>query len=308
VPVLLFLNELSCAGRAPRRSVDRAMDQLVELLMTVRAWRGGDIALVSHVPLKTVELAQGYNMQQWISAEAANRDRWRMIRAIQNRAPYRSVTPESRSGDVEYQYAGRRAEGFGAAHLLDGLAISLCLDVAWDRWRIPLRRSSLVEADSGDLVIREEVVEARHAATVDHVANHKSWVQEVGRDGLTSGAAIWASRTSFFPHLTFLPRVEEDLCDLRQDWIQPVIGVLLKLEQTVAEWKPIEASSPIWKTKVTGESETRKSLCEFLDLDGAIRIFELHARFTPGPGRIHFRLIPADGIIRVAYIGRKRGA
>jgi hypothetical protein len=63
-----------------------------------------------------------------------------------------------------------------------------------------------------------------------------------------------------------------------------------------------------WKTKVTGESETRKSLCEFLDLDGAISIFELHARFTPGPGRIHFRLIPGDGIARVAYIGRKRGA
>jgi len=73
------------------------MVQLVELLRAVRRWRG-DIALVSHVPLGTVELAKDYNMQQWISAEAANRDRWRVIRAIQNRAPYRSVIPEGMSG------------------------------------------------------------------------------------------------------------------------------------------------------------------------------------------------------------------
>lgn len=219
MPVLLFLNELSCAGQASRFSADRAMDQLVELLMTVRAWRGGDIALVSHVPLKTVELVHGYNMQQWISAEAANRDRWRMIRAVQNRAPYRSVTPEGGGGDVEYRYEGRHAEGLGVAHLLDGLAVSLCIEIAWDRLRIPLSRSTLVEVDSGDLVVLEDRVEVRHAATADHVTNHKIWVQEAGRDGLTSGAAIWASRSSFFPHLTFLSRVEEDLCDLRQDWI-----------------------------------------------------------------------------------------
>jgi hypothetical protein len=307
VSVLLFLNELSCASIESRPSVDRAMVQLVELLRTVRRWRG-DIALVSQVPLGTVELAKGYSMQQWISAEAANRDRWRIIRAIQNRAPCSSVIPEGLSRDVEYQHDGRRADGLGAAHLLNGLAISLCLSSVWGRSWIPLLRSILVEGDdSGDPAIKEERVDVRHAATLDHAADHRIWVQEAGRDSLASGASIWASRGSFFPHLTFLPRVEEDLRDLRQDWVQSVVEVLLKLEQAVAEWKPSEVASPNWRTKITGDSETRKGLCEFLDTDGVIHIFELHARFTPGPGRLHFRLVPDDGTARIAYIGRKRG-
>lgn len=47
-------------------------------------------------------------------------------------------------------------------------------------------------------------------------------------------------------------------------------------------------------------------LCEFPDLDGVVRVFELHARF-PGAGRLHFRLVSEDRTARVAYIGRKIG-
>ncbi|MEU9241733.1 hypothetical protein [Streptomyces sp. NPDC048385] len=33
--------------------------------------------------------------------------------------------------------------------------------------------------------------------------------------------------------------------------------------------------------------------------------FRLHARFTPGAGRIHFRPIGEEGKIRIAYVGGK---
>lgn len=305
MPVLLFLNELSCAAEASRTGVDQAMVKLVELLRTIR-WRRGDIVLVTHVPLKSIELAQDYYMQQWIAADPANRDRWRFILAIQNRAPFRSVSPENAHSDVEYRYGNRRADGLGAAHLLDGLAVSLSLDTAWEHAWVDVDRWILGEDDSGDLVVQEERVEVRHAATCNHATVHKSWVQQAGQDVLTSGAAIWESKGSFFPHLTFLPRVEYDLRNLQPDCLRAVVNQLFKLEQAVAEW-PHGHVAPQWKTKVTGEYPVREQLCEFTDIDGMVRVFELHARFTPGPGRLHFRLVPEDRTVRIAYIGRKRG-
>lgn len=88
--------------------------------------------------------------------------------------------------------------------------------------------------------------------------------------------------------------------------MRPVVDQLVKLEQAVAEW-PDGHEAPQWKTKVTGEYEMRRKHCEFPDLDGVVRVFELHARFTPGAGRLHFRLVSADRTARVAYIGRKIG-
>lgn len=52
----------------------------------------------------------------------------------------------------------------------------------------------------------------------------------------------------------------------------------------------------------------RKRLCLFRDLDGEEECFDLHGRFTPGAGRLHFRLVPEDKALRIAYIGAKLGA
>lgn len=305
--VLLFLNELSCATDTPRRNVDLAMLELVELLRTIRRWRR-DVALVTQVPLKSIELARGYHTPQWIAADAANRDRWRMILAIQNHAPFRAVTPEDTQTDVEYRHGNRRAEGLGAAHLLDGLALSLSIDAVWENAWVATDRSVLIEDDSGNLAVRDEHVEVRHASHCDHATQHKSWVQEAGREDLASGVTIWKNRDRFFPHLTFLPRVEGDLRRLRQDWVRPVVGRLFNLERAVADWDTDRDGIPKWQTKVTGEFETRQDqYCEFVDIDGVVRVFEWHARFTPGAGRLHFRLVPEEGTVRVAYIGLKQG-
>ncbi|MEU3217046.1 hypothetical protein [Streptomyces sp. NPDC006971] len=61
---------------------------------------------------------------------------------------------------------------------------------------------------------------------------------------------------------------------------------------------------PEWQSKVTPEGETRKRVCRFAD-DGEQETFHLHARFTPGAGRIHFRTIGEEGKIRIAHVGGK---
>lgn len=171
-----------------------------------------------------------------------------------------------------------------------------------------LTRATLIEDGTGELILAQDDVEVRHAAVRDHADCHKEWIQQSGKGGLTSGTAIWHSREACFPHLSFLPRVESDLCGLSTAWVRPVAELLLKLEQAVADWEPVRSRTPCWSTKVTPESDTRRHLCEFQDLDGVVRVFELHARFTPGPGRLHFRVVPEDRTLRVAFIGRKIGA
>jgi hypothetical protein len=63
----------------------------------------------------------------------------------------------------------------------------------------------------------------------------------------------------------------------------------------------------MWRSRVTPESETRRHLCKFADFDGESRIFDLHGRFTPGEGRIYFRLVPQERTATIAYIGLKLG-
>jgi len=283
------------------------MAEFVEMLRLIRGWRR-DTALVTEHPLKSTELAPGYSVQQWISASGANRDRWRLILAIQNRAPYRSVLPAGVDDEVDYRYDGRRASGFGAAHLADGLAVSLPIDPVWDAPWVAATRTLLSEDVAGKPALIEDEVPVRHASDRTHVHHHKSWVEEVGHQELTSGIALWKGRLDHFPQLDFLPRVADDLRDLRPDWIGPVANVLLNLQRTVADWQRQGTPMPAWRSKVSPESASREHLCQFEDLDGQRRLFEWHARFTPGPGRLHFRLVPESRTIRVAYIGRKLGS
>jgi len=307
--VLLFFNELSYGTAVSAQEVDEAMSNLVELLRTAHRWRP-DLALITQVSLKSIELAKGYYITQWIAASEINHTRWLFIRTIQNSAPFGSVFPDDADdadGDVEYRYDQRPAEAIGAAHLLDGLVVSLCLDLKWDRPWLVAERLILEEKESGELEIQENSVNVRHAATKSNVESHEIWVREAGKDQLNSGAAIWDNREGLFPCLTFLPDVEVNLRGLEVVWIRPVLDLLIKLEQAISEWKVKNTPFPEWKTEITPESDTRRHLCMFTDLDGEQRLFELHGRFAPGPGRLHFRLVPEDRTARVAYIGRKLG-
>ncbi|CAM5526414.1 hypothetical protein [Streptomyces aurantiogriseus] len=120
-----------------------------------------------------------------------------------------------------------------------------------------------------------------------------------------TGRQIWELRAELYPHLQFLPRTEYQLSDLDPRWVVPVRRCLERLEASTAAWDPSASNEPEWQSKVTPEGETRKRVCKFQDLDGEERTFHLHARFTPGAGRIHFRLIGAEGKIRIAHGGSK---
>jgi hypothetical protein len=124
-----------------------------------------------------------------------------------------------------------------------------------------------------------------------------------------SGHDLWKQRGELFPGLAFLPRVENDFAalpagspDLKQVRIR-----LRQLAQAARNWHDNGGAAPEWLSHVTPEGARRQKLCEFSDFDGTVRCFDLHARYTPEPGRIHMRLNQATiaPYVTIAYIGHK---
>jgi hypothetical protein len=278
------------------------MEQFVALLRHVRQQRR-DVSLVSPVKREHLELARGYFVSQWMGAGSRNRDLWRVVQAMQNRAPFTDVLPLGVAEAAEYSWNGHVAMGLGAAHTMDGLLVSLLVDPVWDTSWIDATCDELGE--TGD--IETSSVTVRHAASERHAESHDAWVQSAGLDGFATGAEIWDACVDVYPRLQFLPRVRADLYELPPHWVTSVAIRLRTLNDAIAGWVPETGPEPAWKTEVTPEGVIRKRLCWFEDLDGERRLFDLHARFRPHQGRIHLRLVPEERKARIAYIGLKLG-
>ncbi|MGW1881569.1 hypothetical protein [Streptomyces sp. NPDC001970] len=264
---------------------------------------------MTRTPLASAELATGYHFQQW-AADNRNRTQRQFIKALRNRAPFSDVLPQHAASDeIEYECAGETVEGVGAAHLMDGLAVSLPLSLAWSGSWLDVTARRLVETDSGDLSLEQVVEPVRHAAQRPDLDPHEKWGSSTGLEAVDSAAQLWEQRGDFFPRLQFLPRVQDDLERLELRWFIQVRSLLARLQASAAAWDPTSVALPEWQgAKVTPEHEQRKRLCIFRDLDGVERCFDLHGRFTPGAGRLHFRAVREEGTLRIAYIGRKLGS
>ncbi|WP_405487950.1 hypothetical protein [Streptomyces sp. NBC_00096] len=307
MPILLFLNERSCMSEASPAEVAEAMDGLISVLRETRSWR--EIALVTRTPLAQSELARGYYYHQW-AADNRHLNQRLYIKALRNRAPFAEVLPQNMAPrEVEYEYAGEPIEGVGAAHLMDGLCVSLPVSTAWHRPWLEVTVRTLVEDDRGELVMAEATESVRHGSRPVDLKPHEQWGRSTGLDSVDSAARLWEERGDFFPSLRFLPRARQDLDALQPPAFVQVRGLLARLEESAARWDPAEAAAPAWQgAKITPEHEQRKRLCHFTDEEGEDHCYDWHGRFTPGPGRLHFRLLPEEGVLEIAYIGRKLGA
>jgi len=306
--LLLFLNELSRPADALPDYVARGIiNALVRLLHAVRRERG-DIVLHSAYSIRGMQIGNSYSVGQWCN-EGENLEEWRFLRSLDNRAPFRTGLA-SISADldaIEYSYNGIEAEGLGLAHLFGGLAVSFDSDEEWRAIRVRLLRASLEENDQGEVHLAERDIEVVHVCSSDQVATIREWLQDACRNVPQSGEEMWLGRAQLFPHLSFLPRVEAQLRLLTQGnpWFGAIFQRLMELSDAVGEWNPAASPQPNYRSRVTGEYDQRRRLCEFRDLDGEVRVFDLHSRFTPGAGRLYFRLAGDRNHAVVAHAGRK---
>ncbi|MFF6786163.1 hypothetical protein [Streptomyces sp. NPDC012510] len=306
---LLFLNERSYGSACDPLDADRAMTEFARTAVAVARVDRAGTTLVSDVPLKELQVADGYPVQKWMG-NPKNRDSWQRLRLMQSKAPFKTVLPNGEDPfDIEYRYQGGVAKGLGGAHLMDGLGISVPAQACWDASTMVLECEQLVESADGSTGTWVSEVEVRHVSVERHLDTHLAWIRAARDTAVHTGAQLWERRADLFPHLQFLPRVEADLRVLPQVWVGPVRRRLIELEEAVAEWDPAtRPEGPQWRSWVTGEhGERKRDYGWFTDLDGRPGLFDTHSRFTPDEGRVHFRLVPEDKAVRVAYLGRKRG-
>jgi hypothetical protein len=122
---------------------------------------------------------------------------FQVIQSMRNRAPFSDVLPPGAQAGADYRWEGHFAKALGAAHVMDGLLVSLLVDPAWDTSWISAKREELAEDADGQPEIDEYPVDVRHAAKPEHALPHEEWVREAGLHDFRNGTEIWESRGDF---------------------------------------------------------------------------------------------------------------
>ncbi|MEE1766352.1 hypothetical protein [Streptomyces sp. SP18BB07] len=308
MPLLVFLNEQSCATKCGPDEVAAGMRTFVDVLRELRRWR--DISLATQSPLDQAELAHGYYYAQWRN-DARNRDEHRFIQRMRDRcttftAALHGAAASGRD-DISHRHNGVDVQGLGAALMADGLAVSLPLAPDWDTAWLELRIEELSEdPETGDTVVDEYPETIRHASQKAHLGEHEEWGRLEGLDRVSSGAELWAGHEDFFPNLQFLDRVREDLENLDPKWFKGARRLLRQLQASAAAWDPVTSpTGPHWEApNIRPEHENARRNRFWEDKDGESRCFELHGNLNRNAGRIYFRLVHDEKAIRIAHIGR----
>jgi hypothetical protein len=308
---LIFLNELSFPDVGVDGSdIDALVIDLSQTLSAAEKVNSG-IVLVTPSGLPSIPVPGPAETLGELCLRSAGslREHWRNILKMSNTAPF-SGAPGLVLGDdcEEFTCAGKSASGLGYAASQNQLALSFNHS-RWSEAVIDVDRVWLKEVD--DVVEeRQEQIEVRNVSTASHVDLHAQHLRTMGLVKPFVGEEVWSERETLFPNLAFLPRVEQQICSLGFGMgLRQVLERLHELQISSEQWDVRKDASPRWQSNVSPEHEARKRFCMFEDLDRKERCFDMHARFQPHQGRIHFRLAGESEIKKlvIAHVGRKLG-
>jgi len=306
-----FLNEASVEADI---SLDAAQDrvrQFVRVLREVRAETRA-LSITSEIPISAIRFSHDISFAQLRNSGLETESLF--IKSLANRAPFRSGAEEIGAPDpaeFEFSYADaasstrREVIGLGLAFNHDTVAFSFD-DPFWRRPSVDLVRTHIED----DELTSSNVV-ARNICTDDDVNCHRRFLSGWATAQRESGIALWQDRKVLFPHLTFIPRVEAQLCALKagDPHFFAVRQRLQQIETAMANWNPKIDAAPVFGTKMRPESDSRvkEGLVDFRDEKGVMRTFSLHCDYTPGANRIHLITSAEPKFALIGHIGRKLG-
>jgi hypothetical protein len=312
-----IVNELSLPPYVPELTEESVLLALADLVVVTRAIRAirPDLSLASAAPLGGLPLTKAGLGFAAVAGSRGGiaREHWRFIQSRRNLAPFSSSSTLTIPGHhEEYRVQGQACEGMGVAASSGQLPVSLRTSTLWEADSVEVEQVWLVEDPStGDVVEDRTTLALPHVSHEPHVETHRRFIADLALPDPFSGTDLWSDRAHRYPRLQFLPRVAAQLADLGQGSaaVRQVHDRLTELDAAAEAWKPAAETFPTWLSLVSPEGQVRKQYCIFEDLDGEERCFDLHARYTPGHGRIHFRLAAENGspFLRVAHVGLKLG-
>lgn len=296
----MVLNELSYPeGEKPDHEIRRLITQLAATIKAVKAIRE-DAYLVSRERFSDISF--GPDSIRKFVGNPAMKEEILYLFSVANRSPY-STLMELDEFLVECSVNGRQAIGFLYCAISSSFCVSFCTSEDWNAGVIKVIISEL--SDEG---IQSTFFELLHAARTAHVEQHRSILERMSLERRwTSSEEIWLARSGDFPNLVFLPDVEHQLQLLprNSEAVAQVGNRLVELQVSTAGWIVAAEAFPSWMSLVSPEGETRKRLTMFADEAGNKHCYDMHARYTPGPGRIHFRMLREQKQLEIAYIGHK---
>lgn len=305
--LLGFFNELSMPSA--ELASEAASAQLAEVARSVGALKRlrPDFALQTQEPIRDWRLGRDLTFYGFLD-DPQTKDLGRVLLGVVNRAPLRRDLNAAKEDDalLDYRVGDQPAEALGLANIYDGLVLSFNHG-PWGSPNLQVNRSSLIETETGETELGVEPIDVRNLAAAGQVPGHRPWLDRAGKPQFKDFADFEANRTDRLANLSFLPAALSQFQALRPDLPRwgAVCGRLDELQEAVVSWDPNALPAPAWRSKVSGESKSRRKLCYFTDLDGEVRCFEEHVRFTPGMGRIYFRIDGAARKLVIAHIGNK---
>ena len=305
MPKQAYLNELSFDNsHVPTEQGRELFERLFRLLREINR-RSNGLTIIGHRRLTALSIGD-CPVGVWLRGD---RDRIRWLRALEDRAPFDTIferIAEETGGAWEYRHGDQVAIGLGLAAWHGELAVSVDRSPWQTEW-VDLECYTLSEADDGTILDKTTVASARHAAAAVHLEAHEDWLRLPAANLPRTPDELWLNRVEWYPNIAFVSRVEPQIRGLpaSSPAFRQVAQKLSALQDSVSNWNG--TGRPEWQIKVVPENEGRRQYCRFEDLDGEIRLFELHARYTPGANRIHFRLDAPNRRIVVAHVGRKLG-
>lgn len=293
-----FLNELSHpSDRLSDGQAKENVSKLIKLLREIKKIRSG-LELHSIQPLVSINMGNQRTLSS-LRNDGNTREEWQFLRGLENRAF--DLSGELHDLTIDYEHKGVECVGLGLAHATDALAVSF-EGADWSESSLELVCRELV--NDGEL--SESHVCVRHAAREENLADLLEWLRRIPLKNYASGEDMWEGRADAFPSLLFLPRTQQQLASLKNgsEALGPVNLRLWQLEHAAQNWEP-DRGLPSFLSKVTPEHEQRKNLCQFESIASGMQSFDLHARYTPGAGRIHIWCNPENHTIEIAHIGHK---
>lgn len=306
----LILNELSCVNPFPDRFQARSgMTRFVNVIRISRAM-GIKGALRTHASFSAMLLANDYRFDQWRNDSEVDRDLRLYFRSQTTQSPFIEEVHSLFQPSLLYDcsHAGRKADGFLAAFLLESLAVSICSESTWDNHEIEVSLEQMTE--EGMLTNIETLP---HASAEKHLVEHQSWITYKTRIQVNSGEQLWTERAALFPNLEFCGHTSSEIRGLLRG--NPILSRVLQglsaIQEAAFNWVsggfvcgsiPGDVSDESCVTLSNSSLRThREKYCE----DGIQRLFSWHYKIRLNAWRIHFHFDNSHiRLIRIGYIGK----
>jgi len=256
--------------------------------------------------LNNLLLCKNYSITRWLKDNEVSNDLQNRFRQIVTTPP---LIKETELEELEifntsyYYYSDREAKGLGAAYLLKTLSLSFLSNPSWNINEINLTHNYIDESEN----LANEIVSAKHAATIENVFTHKKYFFDFRDSCLSKCVDIWNNREKLFQNLIFCGKTKKQLSSgLSSRYVHQIFERLNALNEYIETWENGDFIYQDFKSKfsVDCSPESECTMKKYGDqrlfplYQGRSEYFTLHIK----TGNLRFHFFP-DSASRKAYIG-----